>query len=123
MISDSEHRRRIELAKKPHCEKTDEEYEEYARIKFRVGFGQIVGPRYAAGDPYSRMFATWWVKENELPLSSEKIKKRHKERTKKISKMTEDEFIEWLKKENEEFYRDGSELERLRKKNIKYYKK
>ncbi|MGP1608864.1 MAG: hypothetical protein ACTTGJ_03365 [Clostridium sp.] len=87
MRTDSEIRRSIELAKKPHCEKTDEEYEEYARIKFRVGFGQIVGPRYAAGDAYSRMFTTWWVKENE------------------------------------EFYRDGSELERLRKKNIKYYKK
>lgn len=37
--------------------------------------------------------------------------------------MTEDEFIEWLKKENEEFYKDGRELERLRKNNIKYYKK
>lgn len=86
MINDSGHRRRIELAKKPHCEKTEEEYEEYARIKFRVGFGEIVGPRYAARDPYSRMFTTWWVKENELPLTSEEIEKRHEERTKKYQK-------------------------------------
>ncbi len=92
--------RDIDIFDIPNNKKTDKEYEEYARIKFRMGTGVCVSPRYANVNKLSKM----WVRKEELPL-----KKSYgdimEERYQIIKDMTEDEFIEWLKKENEKLYK------------------
>lgn len=84
----------------PNNKKTDDEYEEYARLKYRKGIQDSVTPRYAGVDKLSKM----WVRKEELPL-----KKSYgdimEERYQIIKDMTEDEFIDWLKKENEKLYK------------------
>lgn len=92
--------RYIELLNIPNNKKTDEEYEEYARIKFRKGIGMCILPRYAGIDKLSKI----WVRKEDLPL-----KKSYGEilieRAEMIKDMTEDEYIDWLKKENEKLYK------------------
>lgn len=92
--------RYIELLNIPNNKKTDEEYEEYARIKFRKGIGARILPRYAGIDKLSKI----WVRKEDLPL-----KKSYGEimieRAEITKDMTEDEFIDWLKKENEKLYK------------------
>ena len=92
--------RYVELLNIPNNKKTDAEYEEYARLKFKKGTGQCTTPRYAGVDKLSKM----WIRKEDLPLKKD-YGDIIEEKYQTIKNMTEDEFIEWLKKENEKLYK------------------